>query len=230
MALMSAILGGNVFGGDDETEKGWDAIRRYSERAESRADVLYLAVVVRRSGPCRRVGHASVVETSATLGVTGLSPRNAVATLTPSRFTFPLALGCIAWGPTPTWPGRDRVYFQMWSQQTTYGSLLLSITYLSTVSSLGRTPRSHSPDAGYNSPLDRSTKMRATAAVAALAALLRLASAVPCVQFDTSWNLYAFGGSSDVNLGANTTWSCESARVSRRCRKDSVCPSTDGFE
>ncbi|GFZ42810.1 hypothetical protein JCM24511_00528 [Saitozyma sp. JCM 24511] len=43
--------------------------------------------------------------------------------------------------------------------------------------------------------------------LAALAALLLpLASAVPCVQFDTAWNLYAFGGSSDVNLGANTTW------------------------
>jgi len=41
----------------------------------------------------------------------------------------------------------------------------------------------------------------------ALAALLPLlATAVPCVQFDTSWNLYAFGGSQDVNLGQSSSW------------------------
>lgn len=33
--------------------------------------------------------------------------------------------------------------------------------------------------------------------------------AKPCVQFDASWNLYAFGGSEDVSLGQNTTWGCE---------------------
>ncbi|KAI9632354.1 uncharacterized protein MKK02DRAFT_40655 [Dioszegia hungarica] len=41
----------------------------------------------------------------------------------------------------------------------------------------------------------------------ALAALLPLlATAVPCVQFDTQWNLYAFGGSQDVNLGKSSSW------------------------
>ncbi|WWC87658.1 uncharacterized protein L201_002548 [Kwoniella dendrophila CBS 6074] len=39
-----------------------------------------------------------------------------------------------------------------------------------------------------------------------LSALTASVAAVPCVQFDTNWNLYAFGGSSDVKLGANTTW------------------------
>ncbi|WWC60080.1 uncharacterized protein I303_102643 [Kwoniella dejecticola CBS 10117] len=39
-----------------------------------------------------------------------------------------------------------------------------------------------------------------------LTALTATVSAVPCVQFDSSWNLYAFGGSEDVKLGANTTW------------------------
>ncbi|KAL7419792.1 hypothetical protein Q5752_005708 [Cryptotrichosporon argae] len=51
------------------------------------------------------------------------------------------------------------------------------------------------------------------AAAAAALALAHLAVAVPCVQFDTSWNLYAFGGSSDVNLGQNTTWSSPSAQT-----------------
>lgn len=35
------------------------------------------------------------------------------------------------------------------------------------------------------------------------------ANAKPCVQFDASWNLYAFGGTEDVSLGQNTTWGCE---------------------
>ena len=44
----------------------------------------------------------------------------------------------------------------------------------------------------------------------ALAALLPLlATAVPCVQFDTQWNLYAFGGSQDVNLGKSSSWARE---------------------
>ncbi|WVW79922.1 hypothetical protein I302_101892 [Kwoniella bestiolae CBS 10118] len=43
-----------------------------------------------------------------------------------------------------------------------------------------------------------------------LSAFTATVSAVPCVQFDSSWNLYAFGGSSDVKLGANTTWSSPS--------------------
>ncbi|OCF58136.1 hypothetical protein L486_04166 [Kwoniella mangroviensis CBS 10435] len=43
-----------------------------------------------------------------------------------------------------------------------------------------------------------------------LTALTASVSAVPCVQFDSSWNLYAFGGSDDVKLGANTTWSSPS--------------------
>lgn len=48
-------------------------------------------------------------------------------------------------------------------------------------------------------------------AVAALASLLSAIAvkAVPCVQFDSSWNLYAFGGDQDVMIGDNTTWSCE---------------------
>jgi hypothetical protein len=47
-------------------------------------------------------------------------------------------------------------------------------------------------------------------ALFALAALLpSLASAATCVQFDTNWNLYAFGGSEDVSLGAASNWACE---------------------
>ncbi|ODN80723.1 hypothetical protein L202_02885 [Cryptococcus amylolentus CBS 6039] len=46
----------------------------------------------------------------------------------------------------------------------------------------------------------------------AIASLLSAAAAnaVPCVQFDASWNLYAFGGDSDVKIGDNTTWSSPS--------------------
>ncbi|WWC68842.1 uncharacterized protein I206_102778 [Kwoniella pini CBS 10737] len=44
------------------------------------------------------------------------------------------------------------------------------------------------------------------ALISVLSALTATVSAVPCVQFDSSWNLYAFGGSEDVKLGANTTW------------------------
>lgn len=36
--------------------------------------------------------------------------------------------------------------------------------------------------------------------------LAPLAAAVPCVQFDTAWNLYAFGGTEDVNLGQASSW------------------------
>jgi len=39
--------------------------------------------------------------------------------------------------------------------------------------------------------------------------LFPLIAAVPCVQFDTSFNLYAFGGSQDVNLGQSSSWACE---------------------
>lgn len=47
-------------------------------------------------------------------------------------------------------------------------------------------------------------------AIYALAALLpTLVAAVPCVQFDTQWNLYAFGGDKDVNLGQSSSWGCE---------------------
>jgi hypothetical protein len=42
-----------------------------------------------------------------------------------------------------------------------------------------------------------------------LSALLPLAAAVPCVQFDASFNLYAFGGENDVSLGAASSWSCK---------------------
>ncbi|WVQ79164.1 hypothetical protein IAT38_001260 [Cryptococcus sp. DSM 104549] len=46
----------------------------------------------------------------------------------------------------------------------------------------------------------------------ALASLLSTVAvrAVPCVQFDASWNLYAFGGDSDVKIGDNSTWSSPS--------------------
>ncbi|AAW45106.1 hypothetical protein CNBL2400 [Cryptococcus deneoformans B-3501A] len=49
-------------------------------------------------------------------------------------------------------------------------------------------------------------------AAAALASLLSTiaANAVPCVQFDSSWNLYAFGGDQDVKIGDNSTWSSPS--------------------
>jgi len=43
-----------------------------------------------------------------------------------------------------------------------------------------------------------------------LAALPFIASAgaVPCVQFDADWSLYAFGGSEDVKLGGSGSWGC----------------------
>lgn len=43
-----------------------------------------------------------------------------------------------------------------------------------------------------------------------LAAVLpALTAAIPCVQFDSSFNLYAFGGEQDVALGASSAWACE---------------------
>lgn len=50
-----------------------------------------------------------------------------------------------------------------------------------------------------------------------LAALPFIASAgaVPCVQFDADWSLYAFGGSEDVKLGGSGSWGCKFIRVSR---------------
>lgn len=56
-------------------------------------------------------------------------------------------------------------------------------------------------------PFTRSRLPAALGLAALLSPLAVLdASAKGCVAFDTSWNLYAFGGSSDVNLGQNTTW------------------------
>ncbi|KAJ9126248.1 hypothetical protein QFC24_001974 [Naganishia onofrii] len=49
------------------------------------------------------------------------------------------------------------------------------------------------------------------ALVAWLASSAAPASAKPCVQFDASWNLYAFGGTEDVSLGQNTTWGSPTA-------------------
>ena len=37
--------------------------------------------------------------------------------------------------------------------------------------------------------------------------------AVPCVQFDASWGLYAFGGSEDVKLGTSDSWGCTSIHL-----------------
>jgi len=42
--------------------------------------------------------------------------------------------------------------------------------------------------------------------IAAAAAVPLATRALPCPAFDTAWNLYAFGGTTDVNLGQNTTW------------------------
>lgn len=42
------------------------------------------------------------------------------------------------------------------------------------------------------------------------ASLFAGAGAVPCVSFDASWGLYAFGGSEDVKLGTSDLWGCES--------------------
>lgn len=36
-----------------------------------------------------------------------------------------------------------------------------------------------------------------------------LVNAATCVQFDTQWNLYAFGGSQDVSLGQSSSWGCK---------------------
>lgn len=36
-----------------------------------------------------------------------------------------------------------------------------------------------------------------------------LVNAATCVQFDTQWNLYAFGGSQDVGLGPSSSWGCK---------------------
>ena len=40
------------------------------------------------------------------------------------------------------------------------------------------------------------------------ASLFAGAGAVPCVSFDASWGLYAFGGSEDVKLGTSDSWGC----------------------
>jgi len=42
--------------------------------------------------------------------------------------------------------------------------------------------------------------------LALLPALITPAHAAACVAFDASWNLYAFGGSQDVGLGASSSW------------------------
>jgi hypothetical protein len=42
-----------------------------------------------------------------------------------------------------------------------------------------------------------------------LPALVSPAQAAPCVAFDASWNLYAFGGTNDVGLGAASSWGGE---------------------
>ncbi|KAK8861374.1 hypothetical protein IAR55_002193 [Kwoniella newhampshirensis] len=53
--------------------------------------------------------------------------------------------------------------------------------------------------------------MLSTLIIASVLSLLAVSvQAVPCVQFDANWNLYAFGGSSDVKLGANDTWASPS--------------------
>lgn len=49
--------------------------------------------------------------------------------------------------------------------------------------------------------------MLAAATLASLLATIAV-NAVTCVQFDSSWNLYAFGGDQDVKIGDNNTWSC----------------------
>ncbi|WVQ94465.1 hypothetical protein IAU59_001544 [Kwoniella sp. CBS 9459] len=48
--------------------------------------------------------------------------------------------------------------------------------------------------------------MFAVALFSLLSAFALNVNAVPCVQFDASWNLYAFGGDQDVKLGSNTSW------------------------
>ncbi|OCF34632.1 hypothetical protein I316_03673 [Kwoniella heveanensis BCC8398] len=48
--------------------------------------------------------------------------------------------------------------------------------------------------------------MLAVALFSLLSAFALNVNAVPCVQFDASWNLYAFGGDQDVKLGSNSSW------------------------
>lgn len=64
-------------------------------------------------------------------------------------------------------------------------------------------------------PFSRPARLPMALAAAALLSPLAVldAAAKGCVAFDTSWNLYAFGGSSDVNLGQNSTWSSPSAKT-----------------
>jgi hypothetical protein len=40
-------------------------------------------------------------------------------------------------------------------------------------------------------------------------ASLRVIAAKQCAQFDTSNNLYLFGGEQDYNLGQSDSWACE---------------------
>ena len=40
-----------------------------------------------------------------------------------------------------------------------------------------------------------------------------LVNAATCVQFDTQWNLYAFGGSEDVGLGQSSSWGCKFSNI-----------------
>jgi len=50
--------------------------------------------------------------------------------------------------------------------------------------------------------------IRASTALLALMAVTP-ALAKQCAQFDTSGNLYVFGGDQDYNLGQNTSWACK---------------------
>ena len=45
--------------------------------------------------------------------------------------------------------------------------------------------------------------------VALFSLLSPLTLALPCVQFDATWNLYAFGGAQDVKLGMSSSWACK---------------------
>jgi hypothetical protein len=53
--------------------------------------------------------------------------------------------------------------------------------------------------------------LRLTCIWGATFGLAGFATAKQCAQFDTSANLYLFGGEQDYNLGQNTSWSCKSA-------------------
>jgi hypothetical protein len=55
-----------------------------------------------------------------------------------------------------------------------------------------------------------------------LAALPFIASAgaVPCVQFDADWSLYAFGGSEDVKLGGSGSWGCTLVYICKGIQAD----------